>query len=437
MTSLARRRPQAPRDPRGRRVARPARLGSPTGAIGASTPLPAHGADPAREPPAPRRHARRRPTTTSRRSPRGRGRRATSRSCRARADAGLHRRAGGRRPRRDAKRRRRGRRRPAHRQPARAGRPRDRPFRAGRPVPHRPTPTRPTSRSSIERNGERYRLLRWAQGAFDNVRVVPPGAGICHQVNLEHLGQVVSVRDGVAFPDTVVGTDSHTTMINGLGVLGWGVGGIEAEAAMLGQPIALPQPIVVGVRTIGALPAGHDGDRSRADADADAPRARRGRARSWSSSATGSRRCRSPIARRCRTCAPNTGRPRRTSRSTTRRSPTCGSPVAADAADLAERYAKEQGLFRTDGDPGADVHRGPRARSLGGRALAGRAEAAAGPRRAARRLGLVRRGVPRARRARPEGGRDRRVHRRRRHRRDRSVCPAATTCPTRRSRPTA
>src|SRR5439155_2711242 len=80
------------------------------------------------------------------------------------------------------------------------------------------------------RNAERYALLRWSQQAFDNVRVVPPGAGICHQVNLEHLGQVVGVRDGVAFPDTVVGTDSHTTMVNGLGVLGWGVGGIEAEA---------------------------------------------------------------------------------------------------------------------------------------------------------------------------------------------------------------
>jgi len=86
------------------------------------------------------------------------------------------------------------------------------------------------------RNGERYALLRWAQQAFDGVRVVPPGAGICHQVNLEHLGKVVADRDGVAFPDTLVGTDSHTTMINGLGVLGWGVGGIEAEAAMLGQP---------------------------------------------------------------------------------------------------------------------------------------------------------------------------------------------------------
>ena len=106
------------------------------------------------------------------------------------------------------------------------------------------------------RNGERYALLRWAQQAFDGLRVVPPGAGICHQVNLEHLGQVVSVRDGVAFPDTLIGTDSHTTMINGLGVLGWGVGGIEAEAAMLGQPTFLPQPDVVGVRVTGALPAG-------------------------------------------------------------------------------------------------------------------------------------------------------------------------------------
>jgi len=106
------------------------------------------------------------------------------------------------------------------------------------------------------RNGERYALLRWAQQAFDGLRVVPPGAGICHQVNLEHLGQVVSVRDGIALPDTVVGTDSHTTMINGLGILGWGVGGIEAEAAMLGQPMFLPQPVVVGVRVQGALPAG-------------------------------------------------------------------------------------------------------------------------------------------------------------------------------------
>ncbi len=106
------------------------------------------------------------------------------------------------------------------------------------------------------RNGERYAFLRWAQQAFDGMRVVPPGAGICHQVNLEHLGKVVATRDGVAFPDTLVGLDSHTTMVNGLGVLGWGVGGIEAEAAMLGQPMFLPPPVVVGVRVTGALPAG-------------------------------------------------------------------------------------------------------------------------------------------------------------------------------------
>src|SRR5205807_10243563 len=100
------------------------------------------------------------------------------------------------------------------------------------------------------------RLLKWAQQAFEGFRVVPPGMGICHQVNLEHLARVVQVRDGLAFPDTLVGTDSHTTMVNGLSVLGWGVGGIEAEAAMLGQPMFLPWPVVVGVRTTGALPAG-------------------------------------------------------------------------------------------------------------------------------------------------------------------------------------
>ncbi len=107
-----------------------------------------------------------------------------------------------------------------------------------------------------ERNGERYALLRWAQGAFGNFRVVPPGMGIVHQVNLEYLGTVVAVRDGVAMPDTLVGTDSHTTMINALGVLGWGVGGIEAEAVMLGQPIYMTPPQVVGVRLSGGLASG-------------------------------------------------------------------------------------------------------------------------------------------------------------------------------------
>jgi aconitate hydratase len=106
------------------------------------------------------------------------------------------------------------------------------------------------------RNEERYGLLRWAQHAFDGFRVVPPGMGICHQVNLEHLAQVVQVRGGVAFPDTVLGTDSHTTMVNGLGVLGWGVGGIEAEAAMLGRSLSMPWPVVTGVRLRGELPGG-------------------------------------------------------------------------------------------------------------------------------------------------------------------------------------
>jgi aconitate hydratase len=112
----------------------------------------------------------------------------------------------------------------------------------------------------IERNHERYALLRWAQQAFNNFALVPPGMGICHQVNLEYVARVVQIRElkghKVAIPDTLMGTDSHTTMVNGLGVLGWGVGGIEAEAAMLGQPAYLPAPIVVGVRFSGALPPG-------------------------------------------------------------------------------------------------------------------------------------------------------------------------------------
>jgi aconitate hydratase len=108
----------------------------------------------------------------------------------------------------------------------------------------------------FQRNRERYAFLRWGQTAFDNFSVVPPNTGICHQVNLEYLARVVETRDGQAFPDTLVGTDSHTTMINGLGVLGWGVGGIEAEAAMLGQPVSMLIPQVVGFRLTGELPEG-------------------------------------------------------------------------------------------------------------------------------------------------------------------------------------
>src|SRR3990167_2625032 len=112
----------------------------------------------------------------------------------------------------------------------------------------------------MQRNSERYAFLRWGQHAFANFRVVPPGTGICHQVNLEYLASSVwtRVEDGqtLAFPDTLVGTDSHTTMINGLGVLGWGVGGIEAEAAMLGQPVSMLIPEVIGFKLIGKLNEG-------------------------------------------------------------------------------------------------------------------------------------------------------------------------------------
>lgn len=107
-----------------------------------------------------------------------------------------------------------------------------------------------------QRNDERYKFLRWGTGAFDNFRVVPPGTGIVHQVNIEYLARVVFDRDGLAYPDTCIGTDSHTTMENGLGILGWGVGGIEAEAAMLGQPVSMLVPRVVGFKLTGEIPAG-------------------------------------------------------------------------------------------------------------------------------------------------------------------------------------
>ncbi|MCU0975339.1 MAG: aconitate hydratase AcnA [Steroidobacteraceae bacterium] len=121
-----------------------------------------------------------------------------------------------------------------------------------------PTALAQNNEIEYERNLERYAFLRWGQTAFDNFKVVPPNTGIVHQVNIEHLARVVfhNERDGTAYPDTLVGTDSHTTMVNGLGVLGWGVGGIEAEAAMLGQPVTMLIPQVIGFRLKGALPAG-------------------------------------------------------------------------------------------------------------------------------------------------------------------------------------
>src|SRR5437764_7842444 len=202
-----------------------------------------------------------------------------------------------------------------------------------------------------ERNRERYSVLRWAGQAFKGFRVVPPGAGICHQVNLERLCQVVQLRDGVAMPDTLFGADSHTTMVNGLGVLGWGVGGIEAEAAMLGQPTYLPWPVVVGVKLKGQLPVGTtatdlvltltelfrkkgvvnkfieftgDGLSSLAVAE-----------RATVSNmchAHAPRRALFPVDRQTLRYLEQTGRPR-------------------ELIDLVERYTKAQGMFRSDGDP--------------------------------------------------------------------------------------
>ena len=130
----------------------------------------------------------------------------------------------------------------------------------------------------FERNQERYLFLRWGQGAFEHFAVVPPDTGIVHQVNLEYLARVVfdDTERGQAYPDTLLGTDSHTTMVNGLGVLGWGVGGIEAEAAMLGQPVSMLIPQVLGFKLHGEMPAWHDRNRPRADGHREAARARRG-----------------------------------------------------------------------------------------------------------------------------------------------------------------
>jgi aconitate hydratase len=119
-----------------------------------------------------------------------------------------------------------------------------------------PNALRKNMEVEFRRNRERYELMKWGMQAFDTFKVVPPGVGICHQINLEHLAQGVIEKDGMLFPDTLVGTDSHTTMINGIGVLGWGVGGIEAEAGMLGQPVYMLMPDVVGVELTGSLRAG-------------------------------------------------------------------------------------------------------------------------------------------------------------------------------------
>ena len=153
-----------------------------------------------------------------------------------------------------------------------------------------------------QRNRERYQFLRWGQTAFDDFKVVPPGTGIVHQVNIEHLARTVMVaRRRVAYPDTCVGTDSHTTMVNGLGVLGWGVGGIEAEAAMLGQPVSMLIPRVVGFKLTRRDPGRRHRHRRRAHDHRDAAQARRRRQVRRVLRRGRRRRCRWPTAPRSAT----------------------------------------------------------------------------------------------------------------------------------------
>ena len=207
----------------------------------------------------------------------------------------------------------------------------------------------------FNRNRERYAFLRWGQKAFRDFRVVPPGTGIVHQINLEYLARVVFARehDGVtrAYPDTVVGTDSHTTMVNGLGVLGWGVGGIEAEAAMLGQPISMLIPQVVGFELTGRLPEGATATDLVLTVVRDAPAAGRRRQvrgvlrrRPRPSAARRSHHHRkhgSGVRRDLRHLPRGRGESRVSSSFRAR-----GVPVA-----LVEAYARAQGLFREPGTP--------------------------------------------------------------------------------------
>ena len=176
----------------------------------------------------------------------------------------------------------------------------------------------------FERNIERYVFLRWGQDAFKNFRVVPPGTGICHQVNLEYLGKTVFVNEetGEAYCDSLVGTDSHTTMINGLGVLGWGVGGIEAEAAMLGQPVSMLIPEVVGFKLHGKLPAGATAT-DLVLTVTEMLRKKKVVGKFVEFYGSGLEPLASPIARRSRTWRPSTARRWASSPSTPRRSSTC------------------------------------------------------------------------------------------------------------------
>ncbi len=235
-----------------------------------------------------------------------------------------------------------------------------------------------------QRNGERYAFLRWGQGAFDNFRVVPPGTGICHQVNLENLAQVVwTAKDGnteIAYPDTLVGTDSHTTMVNGLGVLGWGVGGIEAEAAMLGQPVSMLIPEVVGFKLTGKLPEGTTATdlvltvtqmlRAKGVVGKFVEFFGAGR-RPAAARRPGDHRQHGARIRRHLRLLPDRRRDARLSAPDRPRRP--------QRIALVEAYAKAQGMWRVERPARPGLHRRAGARSRRCRAVAGRPEAAAGP----------------------------------------------------------
>ena len=205
---------------------------------------------------------------------------------------------------------------PARINPLHPGRARDRPLGAGRRVRQRGSRSAATPSSSSSATASATPSCAGARGAFDNFKVVPPSTGIVHQVNLEFLARVIESRDGKAFPDTLVGTDSHTTMVNGLGVLGWGVGGIEAEAAMLGEALSMLVPQVVGFRLSGELPEGATATDLVLTVTADPAPDGRGREVRRVLRPRSRRRCRSPTARRSGTCRRSTARRAASSRST-------------------------------------------------------------------------------------------------------------------------
>ena len=233
----------------------------------------------------------------------------------------------------------------------------------------------------FERNRERYAFLRWGQKGFRDFKVVPPGTGIVHQVNLEFLARVVEERDGWAFPDTLVGTDSHTTMVNGLGVLGWGVGGIEAEAAKLGEPLSMLVPQVVGFKLTGAAPRRRDGNRPRPDRHADPAPGGRGREVRRVLRA----RARRPPPRRSRDDREHVAGVRRDLRLLPRRRPNAQLPAPHRPQRGTARARRgvlqgEHALARPG--RGADLLAGCRARPLDRRTVAGRPAPPAGPRAA-------------------------------------------------------